>query len=160
MSRCRVAGSRALGLDLLNSSSRVYSRLPLCSLSRIRVLPAVANPVARVAIKTPHVHHRTFSTYPVHHHEATSRDIVDILPVFCPGCGALSQTVEPEEPGYYSKTRKQTRKLLRKEHAAQSTSAEENPPLDSCRDNESYNESPPVPLHGKPPFASLGALGP
>lgn len=160
MSRCRVAGSRALGLDLLNSSSRVCSRPPLCPFSRIRAFPAVANPVARAAIKTPYVHHRTFSTNPVHHHEATNRDIVDILPVFCPGCGALSQTVEPEEPGYYSKTRKQTRKLLRKEHAAQSTSAEENPPLGSFRDDESCNGSPPVALHGKPPIASLRALGP
>ncbi|KAL2853785.1 hypothetical protein BJY01DRAFT_57402 [Aspergillus pseudoustus] len=32
-----------------------------------------------------------------------------ILPLCCPGCGAYSQTVEPNEPGYYSKTRKQTR---------------------------------------------------
>ncbi|KAL5045238.1 hypothetical protein BDW71DRAFT_184534 [Aspergillus fruticulosus] len=35
-----------------------------------------------------------------------------VLPLCCPGCGAYSQTVEPNEPGYYSKTRKQTRKLL------------------------------------------------
>jgi hypothetical protein len=35
-----------------------------------------------------------------------------VLPVCCPGCGAYSQTVEPNEPGYYGKTRKQTRKLL------------------------------------------------
>ncbi|GKZ35226.1 hypothetical protein AbraIFM66950_005820 [Aspergillus brasiliensis] len=35
-----------------------------------------------------------------------------ILPVCCPGCGAYAQTVEPSEPGYYGKTRKQTRKLL------------------------------------------------
>ncbi|RDW94067.1 uncharacterized protein DSM5745_01389 [Aspergillus mulundensis] len=34
------------------------------------------------------------------------------LPVCCPGCGAYSQTVEPNEPGYYGKFRKQTRKLL------------------------------------------------
>lgn len=30
----------------------------------------------------------------------------------CPGCGAYAQTVEPNEPGFYGKTRKQTRKLL------------------------------------------------
>lgn len=35
-----------------------------------------------------------------------------VLPVCCPGCGAYAQTIEPGEPGYYSKTRKQTRKLL------------------------------------------------
>ncbi|RAH46092.1 uncharacterized protein BO95DRAFT_514193 [Aspergillus brunneoviolaceus CBS 621.78] len=35
----------------------------------------------------------------------------DSLPVCCPGCGAYTQTVEPAEPGYYSKTRKHVRKL-------------------------------------------------
>ncbi|KAI9372067.1 telomere stability and silencing-domain-containing protein [Aspergillus egyptiacus] len=35
-----------------------------------------------------------------------------VVPLCCPGCGAYSQTVEPNEPGYYGKTRKQTRKLL------------------------------------------------
>ncbi|PYH46848.1 uncharacterized protein BP01DRAFT_337306 [Aspergillus saccharolyticus JOP 1030-1] len=34
----------------------------------------------------------------------------DVLPICCPGCGAYAQTVDPNEPGYYSKTRKQTRK--------------------------------------------------
>ncbi|PYI21365.1 hypothetical protein BO99DRAFT_400951 [Aspergillus violaceofuscus CBS 115571] len=33
------------------------------------------------------------------------------LPVCCPGCGAYAQTVEPDEPGYYGKTRKHIRKL-------------------------------------------------
>lgn len=36
------------------------------------------------------------------------------LPTCCPGCGAYAQTVEPNEPGYYGKTRKQTKKKLRK----------------------------------------------
>ncbi|KAL4743626.1 hypothetical protein BDV11DRAFT_177911 [Aspergillus similis] len=35
-----------------------------------------------------------------------------VLPLCCPGCGAYSQTVEPNEPGFYGKPRKQTRKLL------------------------------------------------
>ncbi|KAL2811086.1 telomere stability and silencing-domain-containing protein [Aspergillus granulosus] len=39
----------------------------------------------------------------------TPEDIESTLPLCCPGCGAYSQTVEPDEPGYYSKTRKQTR---------------------------------------------------
>ncbi|KAL3479482.1 telomere stability and silencing-domain-containing protein [Aspergillus californicus] len=34
------------------------------------------------------------------------------LPVCCPGCGAYSQTVEPNEAGYYSKTKKRTLELL------------------------------------------------
>ncbi|EAW06892.1 uncharacterized protein ACLA_085890 [Aspergillus clavatus NRRL 1] len=38
--------------------------------------------------------------------------VENILPVCCPGCGAYAQTVEPNEPGYYGKSRKQTRKLL------------------------------------------------
>ncbi|GES61072.1 circularly permuted YqeH GTPase [Aspergillus terreus] len=38
--------------------------------------------------------------------------VESVLPICCPGCGAYAQTVEPNEPGYYSKTRKQTRKLL------------------------------------------------
>ncbi|KAI9038159.1 uncharacterized protein KD926_011201 [Aspergillus affinis] len=36
----------------------------------------------------------------------------EFLPVCCPGCGAYSQTLEPEEAGYYGESRKQTRKLL------------------------------------------------
>lgn len=38
--------------------------------------------------------------------------IQNVLPLCCPGCGAFSQTVNPNEPGYYSKTRKKTRKRL------------------------------------------------
>lgn len=38
--------------------------------------------------------------------------IESTLPVCCPGCGAYSQTVDPNEPGYYSKARKLTRKRL------------------------------------------------
>ncbi|KKK23599.1 hypothetical protein ARAM_007103 [Aspergillus rambellii] len=44
---------------------------------------------------------------------AKSSELVgSVLPVCCPGCGAYAQTVEANEPGYYSKTRKQTRRLL------------------------------------------------
>ncbi|PYI11561.1 hypothetical protein BO78DRAFT_332617 [Aspergillus sclerotiicarbonarius CBS 121057] len=44
---------------------------------------------------------------------ASSSELIDdVLPVCCPGCGAYAQTVEPNEAGYYGKTRKQTRKLL------------------------------------------------
>lgn len=38
----------------------------------------------------------------------------ELLPICCPGCGAYSQTIDPNEPGYYSMTRKETRKLLTK----------------------------------------------
>lgn len=40
--------------------------------------------------------------------------IEELLPVCCPGCGAYSQIVEPNEPGYYGRLGKgkQTRKPL------------------------------------------------
>jgi hypothetical protein len=41
-----------------------------------------------------------------------SRSVEGVLPVCCPGCGAYAQTVEPNEPGYYGKTRKYVRKLI------------------------------------------------
>ncbi|KAL1964026.1 hypothetical protein VTN77DRAFT_7572 [Rasamsonia byssochlamydoides] len=37
----------------------------------------------------------------------------ELLPLCCPGCGAYAQTIDPNEPGYYSRTRKKTRKLLK-----------------------------------------------
>ncbi|KAL1998672.1 hypothetical protein VTN02DRAFT_5765 [Thermoascus thermophilus] len=43
---------------------------------------------------------------------------LDILPICCPGCGAYAQTIDPNEPGYYSKTRKKTRKLINKSKRA------------------------------------------
>ena len=39
--------------------------------------------------------------------------VEDVLPICCPGCGAYSQTVEPNEPGYYNRTRKQVRRTVR-----------------------------------------------
>ena len=50
------------------------------------------------------------STAPSHTNPSIRTE--DILPICCPGCGAYSQTVEPEEAGYYGRTRKQTRKFL------------------------------------------------
>lgn len=35
----------------------------------------------------------------------------DTLPISCPGCGAYAQTIEPDEPGYYSRTRKKAKRL-------------------------------------------------
>lgn len=42
----------------------------------------------------------------------TAEELAEALPVCCPGCGAFTQTIEPEEPGYYGGNRKQTRKLI------------------------------------------------
>ncbi|OJJ49175.1 hypothetical protein ASPZODRAFT_111814 [Penicilliopsis zonata CBS 506.65] len=38
--------------------------------------------------------------------------IHELLPLCCPGCGAYSQTVEPNEPGYYNLNTRQSRKLI------------------------------------------------
>lgn len=62
-------------------------------------------------------------------HETPPSFIQD-LPICCPGCGAYSQTTEPNGPGYYSSTRKQTRKYLAKKRrtavaAANAAAAEE-----------------------------------
>jgi hypothetical protein len=59
--------------------------------------------------KSQQRHLKLSSTVPLH---AKSSDLVEsALPICCPGCGAYAQTVEAGEPGYYSKTRKQTRKV-------------------------------------------------
>lgn len=54
---------------------------------------------------------RLFSSTAPSHADPSLRT-EDVLPVCCPGCGAYTQTIEPEEPGYYGKLRKQTRKFL------------------------------------------------
>ncbi|KAL4944853.1 hypothetical protein BDV06DRAFT_69166 [Aspergillus oleicola] len=66
---------------------------------------------------TPDAIQPTEPTEPIHPEPAKA-----VIPTCCPGCGAYSQTIEPNEPGYYSKTRKQTRKLLSE---AQSESLED-----------------------------------
>ncbi|KAH8435040.1 uncharacterized protein LDX57_012669 [Aspergillus melleus] len=59
-------------------------------------------------------------------HTIPSLRAEEFLPVCCPGCGAYSQTLDPEEAGYYGEARKQTRKFLseaRKETQSTSESA-------------------------------------
>ncbi|KAJ5659810.1 hypothetical protein N7507_006261 [Penicillium longicatenatum] len=55
---------------------------------------------------------RLFSTTPIQRKEVTAEELAEVLPVCCPGCGAFTQTIEPDEPGYYGGNRKQTRKLI------------------------------------------------
>lgn len=69
----------------------------------------------------------------------------DALPICCPGCGAYAQTVEPNEPGYYSKSRKQTRKLFAEKQKV-TDNGEENKALkedgeDSVTDGENADDS-------------------
>lgn len=83
--------------------------------------------------------------------------LADSLPVCCPGCGAFSQTVEANEPGYYGTSRKQIRKLLavRKE-AIEHQNIQENTAVStegdelSAQQNDAIEEAiPPKPIQGK-----------
>ncbi|RAK89521.1 hypothetical protein BO79DRAFT_227729 [Aspergillus costaricaensis CBS 115574] len=92
-----------------------YHRAPL-QISRLRrpclrTTTAIFSPRPEVLARTQL---RSFSTsIPLRASPAPEPTIEEaVLPVCCPGCGAYAQTVEPNEPGFYGKTRKQTRKLL------------------------------------------------
>jgi hypothetical protein len=69
---------------------------------------------------------RKFSSSRLLQQQVIIENLTDVLPTCCPGCGAFSQTIEPNEPGYYSASRKQTRKLLasKKEAIEQSNTVE------------------------------------
>ncbi|KAJ5597450.1 hypothetical protein N7537_007534 [Penicillium hordei] len=80
--------------------------------------------------------------------------LTDSLPVCCPGCGAFSQTVEANEPGYYGTSRKQIRKLLavRKE-AIEYKNTQQNDAITTERNNLSAQQNdaiveavPPKPI--------------
>lgn len=104
--------SRALGYHVLPLSSRPCPRrLIPASLSQLRIVPSVANSSASAQQLRPNLP-RCFSTSRSRQSQTPSENLTDVLPICCPGCGAFSQTIEPNEPGYYSESRKQTRKLL------------------------------------------------
>lgn len=84
----------------------------------------------------------------------------EFLPICCPGCGAYSQTVEPNEPGYYGKQLKKIRKIapLNRKAAAKddkavaytSEVASEHaglnaPQLDAQVEGASLHETAPIP---------------
>lgn len=82
--------------------------------------------------------------------------LADSLPLCCPGCGAFSQTVEANEPGYYGTSRKQIRKLLavRKE-AIEYKNIQQNEAIStegddlSAQQNDAIEEAvPPKPIQG------------
>lgn len=83
--------------------------------------------------------------------------LADSLPVCCPGCGAFSQTVEANEPGYYGTSRKQIRKLLavRKEAIEHKTAKQNNTiftegdPLSTEQNNAIEEAVPPQPIQGE-----------
>lgn len=112
MSPSRGAISRALKHHALPLSPRHCPRRSIPAfLSRTRTLSSVANSATCAHHPRPNLFRR-FSTTHFHQSQASPEEFTDFLPICCPGCGAPSHTIEPDEPGYYSKNRKQTRKLL------------------------------------------------
>lgn len=112
MSPCsRGAISRALRLGSLRWHSK-----PSTSFLKTAVTPllrTVPSQISCGSIATQiRISPRFFSTTPFQSKEVTAEELAEALPVCCPGCGAFTQTVEPEEPGYYGGNRKQTRKLI------------------------------------------------
>lgn len=67
------------------------------TLSSASVLGPI-NPASRIS----RIPHRVLSTAAATHENPVT-SIEDLLPVCCPGCGAYSQIVEPNEPGYYGR---------------------------------------------------------
>jgi hypothetical protein len=94
----------------------------------------------------------------------------DILPICCPGCGAYAQTIDPSEPGYYSKTRKRTRKLLNqakealvtelKQSSSSSSEGTANEEKDAVIDTEDKNGSVEGTLDGKEENGSRDSTAP
>lgn len=122
MSPCsRGAISRTLRLNVLRLNSKTFSRQPSQPILSNALSIAPANTFS--AWRQYHQRQcRRLSTTTRRLEHAPSEHITDSLPLCCPGCGAFSQTIEPNEPGYYSTNRKQIRKLL----AAQKDTVESN----------------------------------
>lgn len=112
MSHCsRGAISRTLRLDVRLASKTCPRQLANTFYPCVRLPPSVAKPFTRAGQQTRNPL-RAFSTTRSHPSQAPVEELTDVLPACCPGCGAFSQTIEPNEPGYYSESRKQIRKLL------------------------------------------------
>lgn len=60
----------------------------------------------------------------------------DTLPISCPGCGAYAQTIDSNEPGFYSRTRKKAKQQW---HKRQQAIAKEQRNV-SSRDGESVED--------------------
>lgn len=131
LSCARSAISRALRLNVLSSSSRPCTpRLSREIHSRVSAPLSLATTVgAKGQIRIPR---RNFSTSPLQQQYSSPEILADVFPICCPGCGAFSQTVEPDEPGYYNLERKQTRKLLASKRDAMANEASES--LDVAED--------------------------
>ncbi|KAJ5621782.1 hypothetical protein N7528_006565 [Penicillium herquei] len=108
----RGALSRAIQLGSLRCNYKPrLSRLIVTNTTLPRITPARSRFVTSIATHAQNPC-RSFSTSRVQCEQSVSEELANILPTCCPGCGAFTQTIEPQEPGYYSQTRKQSRKLL------------------------------------------------
>jgi hypothetical protein len=143
MSLCsRGAILRSPRLNLLRLTSKSIAQSPTQTLfSRLRVAP-------QINVATNLRSQRCAFSTTICRTEQTSVDLVtEALPVCCPGCGAFSQTVEADEPGYYNTSRKQTRKLL----AASKNTPEldNNDVVEVHQSNATEDSEPPRPIQGK-----------
>ncbi|PLB34548.1 uncharacterized protein BDW47DRAFT_134296 [Aspergillus candidus] len=88
--------------------SRALAKTWQQTLSSVSVLRSIYP-----ASRTSGIPQRVLSTAATAHENPVT-SIEELLPVCCPGCGAYSQIVEPNEPGYYGRLGKgkQTRKPL------------------------------------------------
>lgn len=166
MSPCsRGAISRTLRLDVRLASKACPRQLANSFYPWFRLTPSVAKPFTRIGQQARNPL-RAFSTTRSHPSQAPVEDLTNVLPECCPGCGAFSQTIEPNEPGYYSEGRKQIRKLLasKKDTIAVLYKGSQNASVEDLITNalkdlakpqtESTDNSPvPRPIQGKPPSA-------
>jgi hypothetical protein len=155
MSLCaRGALSRALRLDSLRYGSNSCPRRLMYSICpRYRAATPVINNSSLVDRSRNQC--RTFSSSRQLKDQPNIENLTDVLPTCCPGCGAFSQTIEPDEPGYYSASRKQTRKLLasKKEALEQSKAAEDATSTGAEQSDLGEDAQPtaPIPMQGSFP---------
>ena len=58
----------------------------------------------------------TATSVPVASLAQRQKDVLQLLPICCPGCGAFSQDINSQEAGYYTKSRKAVKAFLREAH--------------------------------------------
>ncbi|KAJ5086907.1 hypothetical protein NUU61_008214 [Penicillium alfredii] len=151
MSPCaRGAISRFLRFDLLRSNlQRCPRQLTQTRSLRPRIAALPINTLNGVCQRAHQ--NRYFSTTRFQRDKSPPNALTEILPIFCPGCGAFSQTIEPHEPGYYSTAKRENRKLIaaRKE-ALESTEgiSEDAATSKDQQSNDTEEHVVPQPMHG------------
>lgn len=163
MSLCsRGAISKALRFSVLRIDSKRFSHRLSQTISPIR--NAVPVNISGGAWRQYHQRrYRSFSTATPRLDHASAEHLTNALPLCCPGCGAFSQTIEPSEPGYYSTSRKQIRKLLAAHKDSKETEADDTGTItangfvseDSFIEATERAVAPSPVIHGKSPSCSL-----